>query len=166
MRVQKLKNVERSEICRGDESAYFELVAKRSSLADKEKKMVYSGGGRGSGVPGSGVRRSLPMRSLLGFAVVSGAGYFIKTMKYDENKGQGESVPSFKELEKKNQFVQLRLSGLFRVEDSNLRRAKGKVPDDVDKIEMPAEHGMCRKGYVMPYKLEGNWESARNDSIL
>ena len=44
----KLKeNVERSEeICRVTDPAYFELAAKQSSLAfDKEKNVVYSGGG-------------------------------------------------------------------------------------------------------------------------
>ena len=44
----KLKeNVERSEeICRVTDPAYFELAAKRSGLAfDKEKNVVYSGGG-------------------------------------------------------------------------------------------------------------------------
>ena len=87
----KLKeNVERSEeICRVTDPAYFELAAKRSGLAfDKEKNVVYSGGGhtvlefpdresaeKFAYAISSRVRREYPELE-----------YFIKTMEYDESK--------------------------------------------------------------------------------
>ena len=158
----KLKeNVERSEeICRVTDPAYFELVAKRSSLAfDKEKNVVYSGGGhtvlefpdresaeKFAYAISSRVRREYPELE-----------YFIKTMKYDESKGAGENLFRLsQELEKKKSVRAASFhQGSFGVEekDSNLRRAKVST-GRVDKIEMPAEHEYVPEGYVMPYKLE------------
>lgn len=154
-------NVERSEeICWVTDPDYFKAVAERSGLVfDKEKNLVYSGGGhtvlefadkesakKFAYAVSARVRREFPELE-----------YFIKIVDYDENLKPAENLFHLShELEKKKSVrVASFHQGSFGVEekDTDLRRAKVqvKVPD---RIPRTSEKEYIPAGFEMPTKLE------------
>lgn len=154
-------NVERSEeICWVTDPDYFKAVAERSGLVfDKEKNLVYSGGGhtvlefadkesakKFAYAVSARVRREFPELE-----------YFIKIVDYDENLKPAENLFHLSQkLEKKKSVRAASFhQGSFGVEekDTDLRRAKVqvKVPD---RIPRTSEKEYIPAGFEMPTKLE------------
>nr|WP_142411901.1 hypothetical protein [Clostridium sp. Marseille-P7770] len=168
-------NVERSEeICWVTDPDYFKAVAKQSGLAfDKEKNLVYSGGGhtvlefedresakKFAYAVSSRVRREFPELE-----------YFIKIMEYkngpDDDPGSNLSELS-KQLEKKKSVRAASFhQGTFGVEENetNLRRPKPDVPVP-DRIARKKENEYVPAGYVMPKKLEDLGVSKDDSSFI
>ena len=160
-------NVKRlEEICWVTDPEYFKLAAEKSGLVfDKEKNVVYSGGGHtvlefpdwesaekfAYGIS-SRVKREYPELE-----------YFIKTMEYQETGKPGDPGRNLfdlsRELEKKKSVRAASFhQGSFGIEekDTEIRRAKVEPDkrDEDDKIPMPDAKKYVPGHFIVPYKLE------------
>lgn len=160
-------NVKRlEEICWVTDPEYFKLAAEKSGLVfDKEKNVVYSGGGhtvlefpdwesaeKFAYAISSRVKREYPELE-----------YFIKTMEYQETGKPGDPGRNLfdlsRELEKKKSVRAASFhQGSFGIEekDTEIRRAKVEPDkrDEDDKIPMPDAKEYVPGHFNMPYKLE------------